>query len=308
MARCVASVVAQTHTDFECFIVDNGSTDGSLDTLPELDDRFTVIETGENWGFAKANNYAAERATGDWLALLNPDAFARPDWLAQGLAATTRLPNTGMVGSTQYLAQEPELFDGLGDEYHAFGIAWRAGYRHPVGPISTRESFGPCGAGAFYKADVFAGLGGFDPAFFCYHEDVDLAYRMRLAGYVCVQSADAAIDHISSGISGQASDFAIFHGTRNRSWTFFKNTPALLLVFLTLPHIASCLALLLWSAVRSGRFKPTWRGLVAGFTQRGWTRSQRIKRRIPYMQLLRAFAWNPNKVRRRGIAQETPIP
>lgn len=307
LARCVASVAAQTHADFECFIVDNGSTDGSLETLPKLDARFTILRMGENLGFAAGNNRAAEVATGQWLALLNPDAFARPDWLEQGLAATSLAPNVAMVGSTQILALEPDLFDGLGDEYHAFGIAWRAGYRRPVGPIQTRESFGPCGAGAFYDAQVFAELGGFDEAFFCYHEDVDIAYRMRLAGYICVQSADAVIDHISSGVSGLASDFAVFHGTRNRTWTFFKNTPGPLLVLLTLPHVASCAALLFWSSVRSKRFKPTWRGTVAGFTRRGWTKSQRVKRRVPLLTLARAMAWNPNTVRRRDPVKTKPL-
>ena len=206
-------------------LVDNGSSDGSLETLPELDDRFTIMEAGENLGFAVANNRMRPMMLGDWIALLNPDAFARPDWLEEGLAARALLPNTAMVGSTQYLALEPDKFDGLGDEYHAFGVAWRAGFGEPVEDIVTREAFGPCGAGAFYDRDVFRTLGGFDESFFCYHEDVDLAFRMRLAGYRCVQSADTIIDHVSSAISGRASEFAVYHGTRNRIWTFFNNMP-----------------------------------------------------------------------------------
>jgi len=154
---CVESLFSQTLTNFECILIDNGSTDGSLQ-----------------------------------IALLNPDAFARPDWLENGLNARNILQKTAMVGSTQYLALEPDKFDGLGDEYHAFGIAWRAGFGKPVSKITTREAFGPCGAGAFYDRSVFLALGGFDESFFCYHEDVDLAFRMRLAGYRCVQSAPYA--------------------------------------------------------------------------------------------------------------------
>ena len=179
---CVESLLAQTLTNFECTLVDNGSTDGSLGTLPELDERFTIVEANENLGFAVANNRAAEQMSADWIALLNPDAFARPNWLEQGLAARAHLPNTAMVGSTQYLALEPDRFDGLGDEYHAFGIAWRAGFGIPVEEVFDRETFGPCGAGAFYDRKIFLSLGGFDESFFCYHEDVDIAFRMRLAG------------------------------------------------------------------------------------------------------------------------------
>jgi len=77
LTRCVQSVADQTVTNFECFIVDNGSEDGSIAALPKLDKRFTILELGENTGFARGNNIAAKKAVGEWLALLNPDAFAR---------------------------------------------------------------------------------------------------------------------------------------------------------------------------------------------------------------------------------------
>jgi GT2 family glycosyltransferase len=297
---CVESLLSQTLTSFECIVVDNGSTDGSLATLPELDDRFTIIEAGENLGFAVANNRAVERAKADWIALLNPDAFARPDWLKNGLKARTLLSKTAMVGSTQYLALEPEKFDGLGDEYHAFGVAWRAGFGKPVTDITNRETFGPCGAGAFYDRTVFQALGGFDESFFCYHEDVDLAFRIRLAGYRCVQSADTIIDHVSSAISGRASDFAVYHGTRNRIWTFFNNMPGPLLLLLTLPHITANLAFLAVSIFRKGRFKPTFRGMRDGFFTRPQSRPPRLNRAAKLSDILCAMGWNPLKVVKRA--------
>ena len=297
---CVESLLAQTLTEFECILVDNGSTDGSLAKLPDLDDRFTIIEANENLGFAVANNRAVQRASADWVALLNPDAFARADWLEKGLAARSILPNTAMIGSTQYLALEPDRFDGLGDEYHAFGVAWRAGFGKPVEPVSDREAFGPCGAGAFYDRSVFQSLGGCDESFFCYHEDVDLAFRMRLAGHRCVQSSEAIIDHVSSAISGRASEFAVYHGTRNRIWTFFGNMPAPLLILLTLPHILSNLAFLSVSLFRKGRFRPTFRGMRDGFFSRPKNRPKKAKRRASLVSILRAMGWNPLKVVRRA--------
>jgi len=96
LARSAQSLAAQTMADFECFIIDNGSTDGSIAALPDLDDRFKVIELGENTGFATANNIGAAKASGDWIALLNPDAFARPDWLETLLAETARAPKITM--------------------------------------------------------------------------------------------------------------------------------------------------------------------------------------------------------------------
>ncbi len=305
---CIESLLSQTLVNFECFLIDNGSTDGSLDTLPELDDRFTIIEAKKNLGFAVANNRAASQASADWIALLNPDAFARFDWLEKGLNARTGLPNTAMVGSTQYLALEPEKFDGLGDEYHAFGIAWRAGFNHPVHDIETRETFGPCGAGAFYDRHIFQRLGGFDESFFCYHEDVDLAFRMRLAGYRCVQSSDAIIDHVSSAISGRASDFAVYHGTRNRIWTFFNNMPPALLILLAIPHVLANLAFLSVSIFREGRFKPTFRGMRHGFFTRPKSKPKKIKRIATYSQLLKSMGWNPLKVVKRESVHNQPLP
>ena len=305
---CVESLLTQTLTNFECILIDNGSTDGSLGTLPELDARFTVIEAGENLGFAAGNNRAIEKASADWVALLNPDAFARPDWLEQGLAARARLPKTAMVGSTQYLALEPDLFDGLGDEYHAFGIAWRAGFGKPVRDIVSREAFGPCGAGAFYDRHVFQSLGGFDESFFCYHEDVDLAFRMRLAGYRCVQSAETKIDHVSSAISGRASEFAVYYGTRNRIWTFFNNMPGPLLVFLAVPHLSANLAFLAFSLIRKGRFKPTFRGVRDGLFTRPEIRKPKANRDVGLFELLKSMGWNPLKVVKRAEVKTVALP
>ncbi|MGB0907441.1 MAG: glycosyltransferase family 2 protein [Maricaulaceae bacterium] len=307
LAKCVASLAAQTFENFEAFIVDNGSTDGSLATLPKLDVRFTIIETGENLGFAAANNLAAKKAKGDWLALLNPDAFARPDWIECLLAETQRGANVTMVGSTQFMALEADMLDGAGDFYHACGLAWRGGFGHPASsaPNHAIEAFAPCAAGGLYDRRTFLAIGGFDERFFCYHEDVDLGYRMRLAGGICVQSRGAIIDHISSGISGRASDFAVYHGTRNRIWTFAKNTPGLLLPLLFPLHIALNIFMLFWAGIRSGRFRPTARGVwhaVLGLgpiirSRRDVKKHRAISRRA----ILRSLTWAVSPVRQRAV-------
>lgn len=241
-----------------------------MDTLPTLDARFETIMAGENLGFAAGNNLAAKKARAPWIALLNPDAFARPDWLETLLEATQLASNVTMVGSTQFMALDPGVYDGFGDCYHVTGLAWRSlcDYRIGSGDVlpetKTCEVFAPCAAAALYERDTFIRLGGFDERFFCYHEDVDLAFRMRLDGGICVQSKDAIVDHVSSGISGRASDFAVYHGTRNRMWTFFKNMPTTGLLLFALPHLFLNLALLGWSAFRPGRFKPTARGIWHG--------------------------------------------
>lgn len=306
LVRCIASVQAQTEQDFECFIVDNGSTDGSMAALPKLDDRFILMELGENTGFAAANNTAAKLAKSPWLALLNPDAFARPDWLEQLLKASSTALNITMVGSTQYLAlAETPTLDGVGDCYHFSGIAFRAGYGKQMQPPAAGLVFGPCAAAALYHRAKFLTLGGFDERFFCYHEDVDLAFRMQLSGGECLQSPDAIVDHISSGLSSKIPEFSIYHGTRNRIWTFFKNMPWPLLILLTPFHIGANLAYLGWALIRKGRFKPTLRGIKDGikglpqtFRDRKAVQKTRI---ISSVGMAKKFTWSPIKVVTRGI-------
>jgi len=310
LVQCVDSLLAQTEQDFECFIVDNGSTDGSMATLPKLDDRFIIMELGKNTGFAAANNTAAKLAKAPWLALLNPDAFARRDWLEQLLKASSAAQNITMVGSTQYLAQKRKMtdtptLDGLGDCYHISGIAFRAGYGKQMEPPKSGLVFGPCAAAALYDRTKFLALGGFDERFFCYHEDVDLAFRMQLSGGECLQSPNAIVDHVSSGISNKVPEFAIYHGTRNRIWTFFKNMPWPLLILLTPFHIAANLAYLGWALFRKGRFKPTLLGIkdgLKGLPQTFRDRKDVQKTRsISSLEILRKFTWSPIKVVTRGI-------
>lgn len=299
---CLTALLAQSEKQFECLIMDNGSTDGSMETLPVLDDRFKIHALGDNLGFAKANNLAAEKASADWVICLNPDAFAAPTWLEELLKTPTLGKNVTMAGSRQNMALEPGVLDGIGDCYHAFGLAYRAGCGHADNtyPVEDLEEvFGPCGAAALYHRETFMRLGGFDARFFTYHEDVDLAYKMRRDGGICLQNNLAVVEHVSSGISGRASEFAVYYGTRNRVWTFLKNTPRLLMPVLLPAHIATNLFTLTWSAFRKGRFKPTFKGVLHGFFK--YPGGGRVKRKVSIFALTRVFTWSPRKVYRRRI-------
>lgn len=263
------ALCAQEFERFEAFIVDNGSTDGSIEALGPLDPRITVLEAGENLGFAAGNNLAAVQARGTWIVTLNPDAFAEPDWLEALHRAIQRNPSATMFGSMQMTADLPDgtapQFDGTGDEYSIYGVAYRAGYGMPLRTYTEDfPVFGPCAAAAAYRRDAFEAAGGFDERFFCYHEDVDLALKMRRLGGRALQVHDAVVYHVGSGISGTASDFAVYHGVRNRLWTWFGSMPTGLMIGLLPVMLAANLALLFWSAVRAGRLRPTARGLWHG--------------------------------------------
>src|SRR5262249_54470677 len=173
-----------------------------------------------------ANNLAARAAREcDAFALLNPDAIADPGWLEALLDAAARHPQAGAYASRMLLASEPERLDGAGDSYHTSGRAWRNGHLVRVDQWSAGgdEVFAPCAAAALYQRMAFEAVGGFDERYFCYFEDVDLGFRLRLKGYRPVYVPGAVVTHVSSGISGYRSDFAVYHCERNAVWTFLKN-------------------------------------------------------------------------------------
>ena len=225
----INSLKNQTFKDFEVLIVDNNSEKNPLGEL-DLDGltNVRVIREKTNHGFAKGNNLAARLAVGKWLALLNPDATADPEWLSEIYKATKRHAPCRVFACGQINMDEPELLDGAGDAYFAFGIPWRGGFEHPISELPNEDSlcFSPCGASAVYERDLFLEIGGFDERFFCYCEDVDLGMRLQLSNEKCVFLPQAIIHHKGSATSGRYSHFTMYHGFRNRTWTLFEEYAA----------------------------------------------------------------------------------
>lgn len=260
LPACLEALRRQTERDFEVLIVDNGSTDGSADTLDEAYPQATLLRQERNLGFAAANNLAARQARGEWLVLLNNDAFAEPDWLERLREGITRYPAFSGFASRQLKALAPGLLDGAGDAYHVGGVPWRLGFDQPMGPPWDRacEIFAPCACAAAYRKDAFDATGGFDERFFCYIEDVDLAFRMQLRGHRFMYLPEAVVRHVGSATVGKTSDFARYHGHRNMVWCFFKNMPGALL-WKHLPlHLAMNAGSLLAFTLQ-GEGGPIWR-------------------------------------------------
>jgi|688.fasta_scaffold273823_2 N-acetylglucosaminyl-diphospho-decaprenol L-rhamnosyltransferase len=269
LQACIDSLAAQTFGDFEAVIADNASEDDSVERLRLPDARFRVVSMGGNIGFAAANNRVAARSESEFLALLNPDAEAEPTWLEALVSAAQVHPNAAAIGSVQRRLETPEILDGLGDVWHAAGLAWRGlEGRQSIDSINDGEIFGPCAAAALYRRAAFLSLGGFDERFFCYCEDVDLGYRLRLAGDGSVRASEAVVRHAGSGIAGRASDFSLFHGHRNRIWTFLKNTPDEIFWW-ALPYHLAFNAYYLFRAWRRGFLPPMLRAYRAAWEGRG---------------------------------------
>lgn len=258
LRQCLQALQAQTEPRFAAIVADNGSTDGSEAEVARLNDpRFLLLSLGSNLGFAVANNRAVQHSTaGDWIALLNPDAFAAPDWLACLLNAAEHNPQAASFGSRLVNAADPLLLDGTGDVYDISGRVWRRdhGVRMNAAAACAGEIFSPCAAAALYRRDAWNAVAGFDEDFFCYIEDVDLGFRLRLRGYQSLYVPDSICQHVGSGITGQHSDFAGYYGQRNLVWTFVKNMPGVLLwLLLPLHLLLNGAALLLLASRGQGR-------------------------------------------------------
>ncbi|MGZ6037462.1 MAG: glycosyltransferase family 2 protein, partial [Phenylobacterium sp.] len=298
LAECLAAMRAQSFADYEILLVDNASSDRTAQAAAEADPAIRLIENARNLGFAAAVNQGARAATGRWLVLLNPDAFAEPDWLARLSAAAAANPGVHCFSSRQLMAEDPTKLDGLGDVMSLAGYPFRGGYTHPnPGQLAAGWVFSACGGAMMIARELFLRVGGFDERLFCYCEDVDLGYRLRLIGEPTLLVPDAVVRHVgSASTGGRRSDFAVFHGTRNRLWVFVKDTP-LVLLCLTLPlHILATLVLFARHATRGEVLTPI-RGLAAGI----WNidvalearREAQATRTASAWEIARAMTWNP---------------
>lgn len=303
LGPCLEAVKRQTFRDFDVVLVDNGSTDGSMSCAQNFPENWKIILAGENLGFAVANNLAARQTETPWLAMLNPDTVADENWLSEFVAARDRYPDVAMFGSSLINLDDSTRMDGMGDCYHISGLAWRGGHGS-VRPenLPEGEVFAPCAAAAFYRRDVFEAAGGFDEDFFCYMEDVDLAFRLRLAGHRCIQLASSIVAHAGSAISGRRSAFAIYHGYRNLIWTFARNMPLGLMIVALPFHLILVLALLAKS-LAAGGLGDAVRGFAAGYGGLGRALAKRDKTpgKIGMLVLAKSLVWSPLAAARRAI-------
>lgn len=301
LTRCLLQLKAQTFADFEIILADNGSTDGAAKIAAKADPSIVFLDNGRNLGFAEANNRAARAARGRWLALLNPDAFAEPDWLEQLMAATAAHPDTEAFTSLQLAADDPGLLDGAGDAMTLMGLPYRMGYRRArPATIPAGEVFAPCGAAMLVRRDVFLDLGGFEPRFFAYCEDIDFGYRLRAAGGRVRLAPEAVVAHVGSSTLGARSDFALFHGFRNRLWCFARNTPSALMPIALPLHFLATAVLFAGCAIK-GEAGPAWRGLSAGLGGFGRMRREHRGRRGHARDVVAAMTFDALKAARRGL-------
>ncbi len=301
MQQVLACVAAQSLPPQTVLVVDNGSAD--VEQLATIVGRFPgylLLRLGENRGFAAANNVGIAHCRGaDLVALLNPDAFAEVDWLAALVAAANRYPDVAAFGSRLLSHADPTRLDGAGDFLTLAGKPGRRGHGLPAhGRFLQGEAiFSPCAAAALYRTRALADVGGFDESFFCYVEDVDLAFRLLLAGYGARYVPESVVRHMGSAVTGRRSAFAVYHGQRNLVFNFVKNMPGSLFWLFLLPHLLLN-AVYLVGASLAGRGpavlrakRDAVRSLPALWAQRRTIQSQRRVGVLRVLKMLKVGLW-----------------
>ena len=231
LAQCLSSLAKQTLSFVRVVVVDNGSEPQLKHLTCARPENTEYVKLPSNNGFARANNIAFNMLQDcEWIALANPDTFLEPDWLENMVSGIDCFPDFSFFSSILIQANNCSFFDGLGDVYHTSGLAWKDAHGWGLNQLSVyeREIFSPCAAAAIYKREALQEVGGFDEDYFCYYEDVDLGFRLRLAGHRCMLLPSAVAHHVGFATTeGGNSNFVIYHGHRNLVWTYIKNMPGI---------------------------------------------------------------------------------
>jgi GT2 family glycosyltransferase len=221
---CLDSLRAQTVRDFEVLVVDNASTDDSVELLGREYPEAQVIRLDRNSGFTGACNTGLRAAQGGLLILLNNDTEAAPDWLAEVAAAFERHPEAGMVASKMLLFDRRSILHTAGDIFRADGTPGNRGvWEEDRGQFAEGPVFSANGGSAAYREAMLDQIGLLDEDFFYSCEDVDLAWRAQLAGWQCVYAPRAVVYHRLSASGGGAT--ASFHDGRNFLYLLAKDVP-----------------------------------------------------------------------------------
>jgi GT2 family glycosyltransferase len=271
LSDCLTSLENQTWDNLEFIIVDNGSTDGSTEIIRSWSERrpnAIPVLLSKNTGFCEGNNHGIAMAHGEWIALLNNDAIAEPDWIEQ-LARFRRVTEKiGMVGSKILFAEPPNVIDKAGHLIYWDGQnRGRGTMEADVGQYDLDEEIlWPDACAALYHRRVFEETGGFDESFFAYGDDADLGMRARLLGWKAWYAPSAVVHHRHSATAGVYSPLKVMLVERNRLLLAVKN--------FTLPLLLAnpywTIRRILWHVYAASRGQGASGQLVAS---QGWLRT-----------------------------------
>ena len=237
MEPCLSSLSEQTYKDFHILVVDNASSDGSIEYMEENYPDIELIKLQKNYGFSKAVNIGIQHSRTPYVILLNNDTTVDTRYVEEMVKAIEKSPKIFSVSSKMIQMYHPELIDSAGDLYTLLGWGVCRGCGRPVSNYQKYdEIFTACAGAAIYRRSVFDEIGYFDENHFAYLEDIDIGYRARIYGYYNMYCPTALVYHVGSGTSGSKyNSFKVKLAARNNLYLNYKNMPALQLVLNFIP-------------------------------------------------------------------------
>ena len=225
---CLSSVIQQTFKDFNVIVVDNGSTDDSVDFIKKNYPDIQLIEFHKNLGFSVAINEGIKQSMSEYVFLLNNDTELTPGFLDEILSALNDNNENDYCAPKILNYHRRNILDGAGDGIFKGGAGYRLGtLEKDNGMYNEKKTvFGACAGAAIYRRSFFKQVGYFDEDFFAYLEDVDINFRANLLGLKCLYVPAAKIYHIGSATTGSTlNDFTVQLTTKNIFSVIIKNYP-----------------------------------------------------------------------------------
>ena len=306
LEACLQSLARQSMRDFEVIVVHNGARELELPGVK-------IISNKTNVGFGAAVNQGIRASESAFVAALNDDAVAEPQWLEALVRVMKERYEIGMCASRVVLAGTGRL-DSAGMLIAKDGTSKQSGHGEPPELFGRRKhALLPSGCAALYRRDMLEEVGLFDESFFLYCEDTDLGLRARWAAWECVYVPDALVAHRYSHSAGAASALKAYYVERNRLYLLIKNFPAAMLW--AAPFYSLVRYFWHWiygrrghgtaaSYMRSGEPSPAlivWRAHRDLLRNIGrlWSERKRIRRRLTpkqFRRLLEQYSIGPRKV------------
>lgn len=287
------SVIATNYPNLKLIVADNGSTDDSLAYLKQHFPQVEILRLNQNHGFAKGYNEALKNNHSPYLVLLNSDVEVTPHWLTPIIEL--------MEGDASIGACQPKILAQRAKEYFehagaAGGMMDAWGYPLCRGRIlevvekdegqydQVGEIFWASGAAMVVRKPLYHDLQGFDADYFAHHEEIDLCWRIKRAGYKIMVQPESVVFHYGGGTLAYENPRKVFLNFRNSFYNIIKNEPALKLTWLiplrlVLDGVAGLVFLL------KGQGKSTLAIIKAHFSMYGHL-PKLLKKRKKYNQLI----------------------
>ncbi len=262
---CLQSLREQSLQKFDTILVDNGSSDGSVEFTEEQFPEVKVLKLDQNYGFCRAVNLGIQAAETEYVILLNNDVQAEKNFVKEMLLGIRKHPRCFSASAQLRKMKEPDRIDDAGDYYCALGWAFALGKDKKITEYQKPgKIFASCGGAAIYRKDILDKIGLFDEKHFAYLEDIDLGYRAKIYGYENWYLPTAVVYHAGSGTTGSRyNEFKVRHSARNNVYMLYKNMP-ILQILLNSPLLAIGFLTKVIFFARKGFGKIYVKGLIEG--------------------------------------------